>query len=251
MKYMETFSRKRIFDFSYVIDITGSRNLASETVQNYLRKGYIRRIKRNLYATKSFENGGVIPTKYEIASSITNSSFVSYGSALAFYGYYNQVSNEITVCSLEAFRDFSFDYINYHFRFTQNDRFVDDINGVRVSSLEKAIVDCIGDIKSYDDMEELLEALSMINIINGNKILDYLKYVNRAILYSKVGLILSFFEDGVFITKEILDIMKASGITKTRDFTREKHRLKKYYKKWKLHCYDINDFIGEEQDDYI
>lgn len=246
MKYMKVFSEKRIFDFAYVVDITKSRSLASEIIQNYLDKGYIKRVKQNLYATTSIENGGVIPTKYEIASNITKSSYVSFNSAFTFYGYYNQVSNEMTISSLEQFRDFSFDYNYYHYKYTKSIKFVDDINGIRVSSIEKTIVDCIGDIKSYDDFEELMNVLSMLPMINGNKVFEYLEYLNKIILYSKVGLILSFYEDGYNITKKLLSKMKENGIKKTRDFTKEKHRLNTYYKEWKLHCYDISKLNVEE-----
>ena len=145
--------------------------------------------------------------------------------------------------------DFSFDYNYYHYKYTKSLKFVDDINGVRVSSIEKTIVDCIGDIKSYDDLEELMEVLSMLPMINSEKVLEYLKYLNKAILYSKVGFILSFYEDGYNITKKTLSIMKENGIKKTRDFTKKKHRLNKYYKEWKLHCYDISRLNMEEVDE--
>jgi predicted transcriptional regulator of viral defense system len=251
MKYLEQLSEKRIFNHAFMLSITKSRTLADEIIQNYLKKGYIKRVKKNLYATTSIENGGVIPTKYEIASNITKSSFVSFNSAFAYYGYYNQVSNEITVSSLEQFRDFSFDYTYYHYKYTKNSKYVDEINGVRVSSLEKTIVDCIGDIKSYDDLEELMEVLSMLPMINGKKVFEYLKYVDKAILYSKVGLLLSFHKDDYNITNELLNEMKKHGIKKTRDFTNEKHRLKKYYKEWKLHCYDISRLNVEEIDEEL
>jgi len=35
MKYTEIFSKKRVFDFSFVVGITNSENLARETLQNY------------------------------------------------------------------------------------------------------------------------------------------------------------------------------------------------------------------------
>ena len=251
MKYLEQLSKKRIFNYAYMLDITKSRTLADEIIQNYLKKGYIKRIKKNLYATTSIENGGVIPTKYEIASKITKSSFVSFNSAFAYYGYNNQVSNEITVSSKEQFRDFSFDYNYYHYKYTNSTKYVDEVNGIRVSSIEKTIVDCIGSIKSYDDSEELMEVLSMLPMINGDKVLEYLKYVNKAILYSKVGLFLSFFKDDYNITDEMLDVLKKHGIKKTRDFTNEKHRLNKYYKEWKLHCYDLSRLNVEEIDEEL
>lgn len=240
MKYLEQFSLKRVFDFSYIVNITGNVDLASGIVQNYLSKDYIKRVKKNLYVATSLETGGSIPSKFEIASNITNSSFLSHHSAFEFYGYQNQVYNEIYVSSLEQFRPFVFEYNKYVCKRVKNIDFVNTVNGVRVSTIEKTIVDSIDIIKSFDDFEELFEVLSMIPLIDGSKVLDYLKYVNKRILFSKVGLILSFFKDGYNITNNHLDEMKNNGVKNASYFTSEKHRLNKYYNEWKIHSYDIS-----------
>ena len=36
MKYIEDFAYKRIFDFNYIIKLTGNKDLASNIVQSYL-----------------------------------------------------------------------------------------------------------------------------------------------------------------------------------------------------------------------
>lgn len=147
-------------------------------MQNYLKKGYIKRVK-NLYVAISFETNGVIPSKYEIASKITKSSYVSLHSAFEYYGYNNQVYNDVITASIERFYDFTFEYNYYRYKNISNDKYVDTINGVRVSTLPKTIVDCIDDIKSYDDMEEVINNLSMLPVIDGLKIIEYLLFVNK------------------------------------------------------------------------
>ena len=240
MKYLEQFSLKRVFDFSYIVDITGNIDLASGIVQNYLSKDYIKRVKKNLYVATSLESGGSIPSKFEVASNITNSSFVSHHSAFEFYGYYNQVYNEVYISSIEQFRPFIFEHNKYACKRVKDIDFVNTVNGVRVSTIEKTIVDSIDSIKSFDDFEELLEVLSMMPLIDGSKILDYLKHVNKRILFSKVGLTLSFFKDGYNIEEDHLDEMKKNGVKNASYFTSEKYRLNKYYNDWKIHCYDIS-----------
>ena len=47
MKYLEQLSEKRIFNHAFMLSITKSRTLADEIIQNYLKKGYIKRIKKN------------------------------------------------------------------------------------------------------------------------------------------------------------------------------------------------------------
>lgn len=240
MKYLEQFSLKRVFDFPYVVEITGNIDLASGIVQNYLSKGYIKRVKKNLYVATSLETGGSIPSKFEIASNITNSSFISHHSAFEFYGYQNQIYNEIYISSKEQFHSFLFEHNKYVCKRVKDLSFVDEINGVRVSSLEKTIVDSIDSVRSFDDFEELFEVLYMIPFIDGSEILNYLKHVNKRILFSKTGLILSLFKDGYNITTNHLDEMKKMGVNKASYFTSEKHRLNKYYNEWKIHSYDIS-----------
>lgn len=249
MKYLEIFSEKRVFDFSFVVDITKSKNLARETLQNYLKKGYIKRVKKNLYVTMSLENGGVIASKFEIASNISKSSYVSHHSAFEYYGYSNQVYNVVVVASIERFRNFVFGYNEYHYKNVDSDNFIEETNGVRVSTLPKAIVDCIDDIKSYDDMEEVLTNISSLPLINGQEILKYLIFVDKKILFNKVGLILSYYQDNLMINEKLLNEFKCRGIKSVKYFTNENHRLNKYYKDWNLYGYDLNKLIEENEND--
>lgn len=251
MKYLEEFSLKRIFDFSYVVELTGNIDLASGIIQNYLEKGYIKRVKRNLYVTISLENGGAIPSKFEIASNITKSSFISHHSAFEYYGYQNQVYNEVLVSSQQQFRSFHFEHNEYVCKRVQDLNFVKSKNKVKVSTLEKTIVDSIDNVKTFDDFEELFEVLSMIPLIDGKKILTYLKYVNKRILFSKTGLLLSFFKDNYNITKDQLMEMKKYGVNKASYFTSEKHRLNKYYNEWKIHSYDISKLKVDQVDENL
>lgn len=251
MKYIEIFSKKRVFNFSFVETITQSKNLARETLRNYLKNGYIKRVKKNLYVTMSFETGGVIPSKFEIASNITQSSFVSHHSAFEFYGFTQQVYNEVVTSSTERFYDFTFENNVYVYKHVLNDTFVETINGVRVSTLPKTIVDCIADVKSYDDMEELIQQLSTLPVIDGSKVMEVLMSVNKKILFNKVGLVLSHFKDGHWVNDTLLNQMKEFGIKGVKYFTNEKHRLNTYDKEWHLYGYDMKQLIGGSEDESI
>ncbi len=246
MKYLESFSEKRIFDYNFVFELTKTRSLADETIQNYLKKEYIERVKKNLYVTMSLETGGVIPSKFEIGSNITNNSCISLHSAFEYYGFSNQVYNEVSVSSLTKFKDFNFENNRYHYVYSTSNRFIEDVNGVKVSTIAKTIVDTIDSIKSYDDMEELIYNLSSLPAINGLDVIEYLLFVNKKVLFNKVGLILSYFNDGLLITDKLLNQMEKSGTKSVKYFSKEKHRLKKYYKEWNLYCYDLEKIIKED-----
>jgi len=107
------------------------------------------------------------------------------------------------------------------------------------------------DTKFLTNKEELFEVLSMIPLIDGKKILTYLKYVNKRILFSKTGLLLSFFKDNYNITKDQLMEMKKYGVNKASYFTSEKHRLNKYYNEWKIHSYDISKLKVDQVDENL
>lgn len=245
MKYLAILSEKRIFNYNFVLEITKTRTLADETIQNYLKKGFIKRVKKNLYVTVSLENSGVIPTKYEIASNVTSSSYVSLHSAFEYYGFTNQVYTEVTVSSLERFKDFTFENNQYHYVYCRSDSFIESISGVRVSSLAKTIVDTIDNVKSYDDLEEVLFNISSLPVIDGLQILEYLMILDKKILFNKVGLILSFYKEQFMIDDLLLIRIKNSGIKSVKYFTKEKYRLKKYYKEWDLYCYDLDNIVME------
>lgn len=243
MKYLKLLSEKRVFNYEYVLKITGTRFLADRTIQNYLKKDYIKRVKKNLYVTMSLENDGVIPSKYEIASAITKSSYVSHHSAIEYYGYSNQVYTEVTVSSLEYFKDFIFNQDKYVYKRSTSNKFVESTNRVSVSSLAMTIVDCIDDIKTYDDFEEVTYNLSSIPAVSQEKILAYLEHKDKKILFNKVGLLLSFFKDDFMLDDDFFIKIKKSGITGVKYYTKEKNRLTKYYKEWKLYCYDIDEIL--------
>ncbi|OLA10258.1 MAG: hypothetical protein BHW12_02915 [Coprobacillus sp. 28_7] len=99
MKYLNELTKRKIFSYNDFVFMLGDNNLAKNTLQSYLEKGYIKRIKHNLYGVVSLETNECIADKFLIASNITVTSFVSHHSAFEFYGYYNQVYNNVNVSS--------------------------------------------------------------------------------------------------------------------------------------------------------
>ena len=113
MKYLTELTKRKIFNYQDFVTIVGDSNLAKNTLQNYLEKGYIKRIKHNLYGVVSLETNECIVNKFLIASNITDTSFVSHHSAFEFYGYYNQVYYNVNVSSISKFNTFEFEENNY------------------------------------------------------------------------------------------------------------------------------------------
>ncbi len=245
MKYLKDMARGRVFDYSFVHALTKSRSLADKIISAYIEKGYVKRIKRNLFCAVSLESGRVIPTKYEIASAINDEAFVSHHSALEYYGYMHQVYHEVVVSSTKAFQNFEFDGSIYKYKYTRHLEAVTKDKHVKVTTLERTLIDMIDSIMSYDDLEELIESIKTIPLLHEKELLMYLEVLNKRNLYNKTGLILSFFKNDFQLNESFFNSLKANLSDSKKYFTKEKSRLDTYYEEWKLYSYDIVKLIGE------
>ena len=64
MKYLNELTKRKIFNYNDLVLMLGDNNLAKNTLQNYLKKGYIKRIKHNLYGVVSLETNECIANKF-------------------------------------------------------------------------------------------------------------------------------------------------------------------------------------------
>lgn len=110
MKYYEDMLDKKCFSFKDAVQpVGGNCNTAKSLLRQYVQKGYMQQAKKNLYVTISIESGMPSTTRYQIASNIIQTSYVSHRSAFEYFGYTNQVSYELNVSSDTAFTDFEYE----------------------------------------------------------------------------------------------------------------------------------------------
>ena len=243
MKYLDKLSQIKVFNFNDLFKLIGDENLSRYILKSYLEKGYITRIKHNLYGVISFESGDCLADKFFIASRLTNTSFVSHHSAFEFYNHYNQIYTEITVSSVSKFNDFEFEGNNFKFIKTLTDNFVVETHGVRVSTIERTIVDCIKDSGKYCDLEETLNSIDSLSYVDSKIILDYLFEINSKMLFKKVGLVLSLFKDKVFIPETFFETCHKISDSIIGHF--DHNKIAHYYNsEWKIYVYkDLERYI--------
>ena len=87
---------------------------ARSAVKRLMAKGLAVKIRNNLYTCISGETDSPLANRYQIASAITPTSYVSHHSAMEYYGISDQIFYEVYVSSEEKFRDFEFDGYTYH-----------------------------------------------------------------------------------------------------------------------------------------
>ena len=194
MKYYEQLLRMGCFTWEELCDLAGGRSAANSLAQSYLKKGYIQSIRRGLYVAVNLADGEPAVSPYRIASKLTQSAYVSRHAAFAYHGCANQVSNRVEVSSATPFAPFAFNGTEFIYLSTRLAR--DDVgvavqpDGVRVTDMERTVLDNIGDFEKTMGLEELLRCLEMVPMLYEDKLLAYLKICNKQVLYQKTGYLL-------------------------------------------------------------
>lgn len=157
----------------------------------YLKQGKIKQIKKGLYALVDPSTNEIYATRFQIASRLFDDSFFSYHEALEYYGLSNQsfVSGFTYLCHTYA-KELEFQGVRYEAKkscccLQILDRMKEE--GVRVVSLERAIVDAIDCPSLSGGIEEIEYALENAPDLNISSIEQMLDCYNKDYLYRKVG----------------------------------------------------------------
>ena len=201
-----------------------------------LKSKTYKKIRNNLYALIDPSTNDIYSTKFEIATKISKTSFVSYHSALEYYGFANQVFGDVLVGSLTKFNNFIFEDNEYICKPIKNIKFVNDIvsEGIRVSSLEKTIVDCIDNIDLAGGIEEVLNALEQIKYVNESKLLEILKDINKMYLYQKIGFLFELYNNQLDLSNEFFEECKSHISKKVNYFMQYEFKDTELNEKWNL-----------------
>lgn len=234
MKYYADMLDKKCFSFKEVERMVGgNRNTAKSLLRQYAQKGYIQQVKKNLYVAISIENGMPAATRYQIASNITSTSYVSHHSAFEYYGYTNQVSYEMNVSSDTVFGNFEYEGIDYTCISSRLSEGIIEQQGVRITDLERTTVDYIGDFYHIGGLEELLQSLEMISFLSEEKLLAYLELSDKAVLYQKAGYILEHFKDSLKLSEHFFEVCGLRKGKSKRYFTEPTNHMM-YNRRWGL-----------------
>lgn len=179
-----------------VAKMSGNVRTADSILYSHKQKGLIVSVKRNLYAAISVETNQPISSPYEIASRITENSYISHHSAFEYHGMANQVFSDVYVSSKNKFADFDFDSRTYKWVCSKTELGIKSPTAkIRITDIERTIVDSIKDFTKIGGLEELLRCLTMITYADEVKLLSYLSSYNNQFLYQKTGYILSHYKN--------------------------------------------------------
>ncbi|MDR0863968.1 MAG: hypothetical protein LBO74_03435 [Candidatus Symbiothrix sp.] len=254
MKYIEALHELKIFHKKDIVILIEDENAAKEILRRYKKQGLISQVRRDLYVVTDLASKVSLVSKFEIAGHITPSSYLAYHAALEYHGVANQVFYELYVASEETFNNFDYEGISYTFCPSKSKvgivtPLTDSL--IRVTDLERTMLDCIHRIDLSGGLEELVQCFVLITYVNESKLLDYLRNFDKQVLYQKAGFILSYFQKEMQLSDAFFEECKSKIGRSTRYLT-DTQESDTYFKEWKL-CAPENilSFLEQGGNEYV
>ncbi|MCF0229575.1 MAG: hypothetical protein HUJ76_07800 [Parasporobacterium sp.] len=190
--------RQPVFNIRDVLKFYDNIETARSALKKLLRDGLAVRIRNEMYTCISGETGSPVANRYQIASAVTPSAYLSHHSAMELYGVADQVFYDVYVSSDTKFSPFRFDGYTYNFLKSACDSGIEDVvygGGIRVTDKERTVIDCIKDMDAISGTEETLANIAAISGLSEEKLLIYLEHYSNRFLYQKTGFILSLHQE--------------------------------------------------------
>ena len=181
---------------------------ARSAIKRLMKEGMVAKIRNNMYTCISGETGAPVANRFQIASKITPTSYVSHHTAMEYYGITDQVYYDVYVASETSFREFEFDGYTYRYVASKD---MDKIAGIE---------EVIQDIGSMKRMQE-------------KRVLKYLDLLSNQFLYQKMGFLLSEYKEKMGLSDEFFDTCK-SQIGKSKRYLTKDMSSGRYVDEWKL-----------------
>ncbi len=226
-----------VFTIDEVEKLTGNSKTAYSQLDRLMKKGFVRKVRKNIYSAVSPVTGQIVATRYQIACAITDTAYISHHSAFEYYGLANQVFYEIYVSSETKYNTFEYDHVTYKFvasRMKEGIAEAKNTTGVRVTDLERTVIDSIHDFNKIGGFEELLNCLDGIHYLDEAKLLRYLEVYNIQGLYQRVGYLLQHYKKEMQLSNAFIDYCKEKIGKSRRYLFNDSNERSIYNSEWEL-----------------
>ena len=227
---------------------------ARSAVKRLMGRGMAVKIRNNLYTCISGETGQPVANRFQIASSITPTSYISHHTAMEYYGITDQVYYEVCVSSETRFSDFEFDGYLYRYMPSKNPEGIERpaySGGIAVTNLERTLVDSVKDMDKIAGMEEVICDIECMHQVRENRLLRYLELYHNQFLYQKMGFLLSANKENLRLSEDFFEVCKQQ-IGKSKRYLTKEAETGRYDKEWKLivpeGLFDIKNGVNEYVD---
>jgi len=139
---------------------------AKKVIAKLVNHGWLMRIRRGLYAISDFSNRGFLSlSPYLVANLFVKKSYVSFESALAYHGMFDQLTSTVISISKMQYKtvqlnatEYSFVNVKDQFFFGWQEIMIDG-RIARIATAEKALIDIIHFHKSKYSVDLVIEKL--------------------------------------------------------------------------------------------
>lgn len=158
------------------------QKVAKNVIIRLTRDGWLIRVKRGLYAISGLSNRGFLSlSPYVVAHLLVKDSYVSFESALAYHGMFDQLTNKTISISQVQYKAVQLQSVEYSFVKVLDKWFFGweevsiDNKTVRMATAEKALIDMIQFHKSKYTVDLVVEKLSLYKgSLDMKKMTEYL-----------------------------------------------------------------------------
>ncbi len=199
--------------------------------------GKIVKLKGGLYATVNPISRDIYVNRFEIATALHDGAYCAYHTALEYHGLATQVYSDVHVITEKRYAPMTIDDLEYQF-------FQSGYNGgitetkrnakIRVTELERTVVDCLDRILLSGGIEEVFMALTMINYCDEDKLLKHLSGYGKKIIYKKAGYLFSVLKP-TYLTERFYEVCKRNMSECDDDIRENKQNAYVYSSEWKLY----------------
>ena len=173
---------------------TGNRSL-SNLIHRLKRQGRIRAVSAGVYT------GGLSSApfnRFALPAKLRPDAVIAFHSALEFAGVANQVFQVTYYLSRRPRRDAAYEDGVFHraapftrlLRAKRADFLVETQGGIRATTRERSLVDCLASLEHSGGGEELDRCLAMFPSFDFEAAFEYLRLLRRPWLYSRLGYML-------------------------------------------------------------
>ena len=190
MNLLPFLHQKLLFTPEDVSREIGNPRSAATLLGRYQKQGYIMQVRRGLYCVTNMATQQPEANKYQIASAITPTAYVAYHAAMEYHGLAHQVYYDVIIGTEQSFRAFDFDGNHFAPHFSTLALGIDNPvadSHVRVTNVERTLIDCIDRIDLCGGLEELVNCLRGVHYMREELLMAVLKAYYKTALYKKTG----------------------------------------------------------------
>ena len=214
-------------------------------LKRLMKQKLVMKIRNNLYTCISGETGAPVASRFQIACMITKSAYISHHTAIEYHGMSDQVYYEIYVSSETRFQEFEFDGYTYKYIPAKTQTGIECVKysgGIRVTDLEKTLLDSVKDMDKIAGIEEVIAFIQLIRKLDENKLCQYLAKYHNQFLYQKMGYLLETYFKASGLTDEFYKTC-LEHIGKSKRYLSKDIFQGCYSAKWKMVVSDAKAYL--------